>query len=239
MQLDIYSSFAVVAFALVLGALAINHFATTKDKVPEVEIAKIVEQVWFSGGGLIAVILLMLHNCVMFYLYLVATKSAVQEASIGTMWIAGNVLFGVGAIIGRRRTYRVLRGQNPELNELGFSTQLKHGKNHLHDRYERAIPPVGQGDAGPKLEFDPKNNPFGDLPAGSKVETHFERQVAFLPDGTVFGDTDFGPRKFDSFDEWRRFVSLANDLAFPESTNEKIMASSRTEENPKSMQARQ
>jgi hypothetical protein len=114
MQLDIYSSFAVVAFALVLGGLAINHFATTKDKVPEVEIARIVEQVWFSGGGLIAVILLMLHNWLMFYLFFAATKSAVQEASLGTLWIAGNVLFGVGAIIGRRRTYRVLRDQNPD-----------------------------------------------------------------------------------------------------------------------------
>jgi hypothetical protein len=57
-----------------------------------------------------------------------------------------------------------------------------------------------------------KINPFYDLPTGSKVERQFGRQMAFLPDGTVFGETDFGPRNFASFDEWRRFITLGNDF---------------------------
>ena len=52
-----------------------------------------------------------------------------------------------------------------------------------------------------KAPLDP-NNP--DL--FSKVERHFGRRVAFLLDGSVFGDTDSGPRTFNSFEEWRRFV---------------------------------
>jgi hypothetical protein len=57
-----------------------------------------------------------------------------------------------------------------------------------------------------KAPFDPNNpifNPFGVF---SKVEHHFGRRVAFLSDGSVFGDTDSEPRKFNSFEEWRRFI---------------------------------
>jgi hypothetical protein len=71
--------------------------------------------VWFTSGGLIAVLLLVLNNFTMLlWIFVFGTKSAVQEAAIGTMWIAGNVLWGASAIIGRRRTYRVLRDQNPD-----------------------------------------------------------------------------------------------------------------------------
>jgi len=49
-------------------------------------------------------------------------------------------------------------------------------------------------------------DPFDDIPAGSKVEHHFRRRVAFLPDGSVFGVTNDGPRKFGSFEEWQRFI---------------------------------
>ena len=71
------------------------------------EIAFIEERVRFSAGGLVAEVFLILHNvgCLLFFM---GVKSAVQEASVGTIWIAGNVLWGVCAIIGRRKTYRVM-----------------------------------------------------------------------------------------------------------------------------------
>ena len=71
-------------------------------------IATIEERATFSPGGSIAVVFLLLFQ---FGIILAwgSTNSAVQEASLGTIWIAGNVLLGIGAIIGRRRSYRVLR----------------------------------------------------------------------------------------------------------------------------------
>ena len=58
-------------------------------------------------------------------------------------------------------------------------------------------------------KFDPNNpitDPFTNLPAGSQIERHFRRRVAFLPDESVIGETDKGPHKFKNFDEWRRFI---------------------------------
>ena len=49
--------------------------------------------------------------------------------------------------------------------------------------------------------FDPDK-----LPAGSRIERRFKRAVAFLPDGSVIGDTDSGPRQFKSFEEWRHSI---------------------------------
>jgi hypothetical protein len=56
----------------------------------------------------IALVLLLLFQFVMVWAFS-TTKSAVQEASIGTIWITGNILLGIGVIVGRRRTYHVLR----------------------------------------------------------------------------------------------------------------------------------
>jgi len=50
-QLGIFSSVAVVAFFLVIGGVAANYFVTKKDTVSEIEIARIVEHVTFSGGS--------------------------------------------------------------------------------------------------------------------------------------------------------------------------------------------
>jgi hypothetical protein len=57
--------------------------------------------------------------------------------------------------------------------------------------------------------FDPNNpivDPLSNLPVGSRIEHHFRRRVAFLPDGTVIGETDDGARKFKAFEEWRRAI---------------------------------
>ena len=60
-----------------------------------------------------------------------------------------------------------------------------------------------------QIPFDPNNpimDPLSILPAGSRIERHFMRRVAFLPDGMVKGETDSGLRNFKTFEEWRRFI---------------------------------
>jgi cytoskeletal protein CcmA (bactofilin family) len=52
-----------------------------------------------------------------------------------------------------------------------------------------------------RMGFDPDK-----LPVGSRIERRFKRPVAFLPDGSVIGDTDNGPRQFKSFEEWRHAI---------------------------------
>ena len=75
-------------------------------------IATLVEDVRFTTGGALALIGLALFQLGV-VLAFGGMKSAVQEASLGTVWIAINILLGIGVINGRRRTYRVLRDVNP------------------------------------------------------------------------------------------------------------------------------
>jgi hypothetical protein len=79
-----------------------------KTAPPSIEIARIEETVRFSTGGTFALLGLIAVQFLVFAAWSSA-KSAVQEASLGTLWIALNVLLGIGVIVGRRRTYRVLR----------------------------------------------------------------------------------------------------------------------------------
>jgi hypothetical protein len=61
----------------------------------------------------------------------------------------------------------------------------------------------------PSRPFDANNpiyDPLSDLPPGSRIERRFRRRVAFLPDGTVRGETDRGLEDFPSFDDWRRSI---------------------------------
>jgi hypothetical protein len=66
-----------------------------------------------STGGVFAGILLALHNLIMAVGYFTGARGAVQEASIGTIWIAGNVLWGVCVLVGRKRIYVVTREEQP------------------------------------------------------------------------------------------------------------------------------
>jgi hypothetical protein len=52
------------------------------------EIAKIDEVVRFSGGGVAAIVFLVLFQMLMLLLQAVVA-SAVQQAALGTVWIAG------------------------------------------------------------------------------------------------------------------------------------------------------
>ena len=71
---------------------------------PPIEIASIVEHETFSAGGAFAMLLLILSNIVAIFTYALASNILQQNvAMLG--WIGWNILWGVGAIIGRKRTY--------------------------------------------------------------------------------------------------------------------------------------
>ena len=75
---------------------------------PPVEIARITEHVVFSGGGAFAVVMLILFNIVLTITYFEVTNVLQQDVAL-LSWIGWNILWGIGAIIGRRRTYIVHR----------------------------------------------------------------------------------------------------------------------------------
>ena len=75
---------------------------------PPVEIARIVEHQTFSAGGAFAVVLLVVSNLIAVVTY--ASASNILQQNVAMLgWIGWNILWGVGAIIGRKRTYTVFR----------------------------------------------------------------------------------------------------------------------------------
>lgn len=74
----------------------------------QIEIARIEEHSQLTVGGAFAAILLALHNLLM--LRVVIGGGSVRD---GLLWLGGNLLFGLGIAIGRRRSYRVLRAAEP------------------------------------------------------------------------------------------------------------------------------
>jgi hypothetical protein len=77
-------------------------------------IATLEERQSYTGGGAFCLFLLVAFQLLMVMAFFGAAKSAVQEASIGTLWIAGNILLGTGVLAGRKRTYRVMREPPPD-----------------------------------------------------------------------------------------------------------------------------
>jgi sterol desaturase/sphingolipid hydroxylase (fatty acid hydroxylase superfamily) len=79
---------------------------------PPVEIARIVEHQTFSAGGAFAVVLLVVSNLIAVVTY--ASASNILQQNVAMLgWIGWNILWGVGAIIGRKRTYTVFRTPPP------------------------------------------------------------------------------------------------------------------------------
>lgn len=65
---------------------------------------EIRQRVAYTVIGLLSAALLALLNAFML-LALAMETSASRLAAFGTVWIAGNVLFGLGVALGRRSTY--------------------------------------------------------------------------------------------------------------------------------------
>ena len=76
--------------------------------VPPTEIARITEHVVFSVGGTFAVVMLITFNVAIIIAYLSVPNVPQQEVAL-LGWIGWNILWGIAATIGRRRTYIVRR----------------------------------------------------------------------------------------------------------------------------------
>jgi hypothetical protein len=61
-----------------------------------------------TAAGVICFALLILHQLGSFAFFSGA-KSAIQEAAVAAIWIGGNVLWGLGVALGRRRSYVITR----------------------------------------------------------------------------------------------------------------------------------
>lgn len=98
-----------VVVAVLLTAMRWRHIAQPV-KPP---LATIEERISFTAVGIVSLLLLILHNAAV-VIWLAKSTTVIHEAAIGTMWIGGNVLWGLGVALGRRRTYRIDRASDRE-----------------------------------------------------------------------------------------------------------------------------
>lgn len=89
--------------------MAINPYAEPQGPV----IAHLKEHIETTGGGVAAIMMMVIVAMIM-VLAFVADTSAIRGAAYGAVGTALIMLFGVGAILGRRRTYIVYREPPPK-----------------------------------------------------------------------------------------------------------------------------
>lgn len=73
-----------------------------------IEIARLDESTRLSGGGFFCFIMLLLGGVVTL-IGIVLETSAIRSAASGAFWTGWNVLWGIGMLLGQRRTYTVSR----------------------------------------------------------------------------------------------------------------------------------
>ncbi|HZQ11856.1 MAG TPA: hypothetical protein VFB31_03500 [Pseudolabrys sp.] len=113
--------------------------------------------------------------------------------------LGASALLGGALLLAFARVVELLEELNTKLSPIQAIAMALEQK-YSHDAVTRS-----QSDP----TFDPKNpivDPFSSLPVGSRTERHFRRRMAYLPDGTIFGETDDGPRAFQTFEDWRRAI---------------------------------
>jgi hypothetical protein len=106
-----------VVSAVILGATAAMVLAIRQRRQQEEflrvrEVATIVEEIRVTGAGRICWVLLgsiALFSCAVGYYYSVETVA--QQIRLGMLVVVGLFIFGLGAALGRRRTYRVYQHQ--------------------------------------------------------------------------------------------------------------------------------
>lgn len=104
----------MVIAALVVLAAAVYAIRRMRPEKPQMnaEIARIYEEVLTTGGGTFCMIMLVLHQIGALFSFL-KTSSVIQETALAAIWIGGNVLWGLGVALGRRRIYVVTRQAPP------------------------------------------------------------------------------------------------------------------------------
>jgi hypothetical protein len=104
----------------------------------------------------------------------------------------------------------VLRGFPYRVRENGsIEAMMAGGLVHFRDMEQFLAAAEGRDAKAQKPAFNPEHPIVDwvfDLPPGSRIDRKFKRRVAYLPDGTVTGETDSGPKNFKTFEEWRQFI---------------------------------
>ncbi|MBR1280351.1 hypothetical protein [Bradyrhizobium sp. AUGA SZCCT0283] len=91
-------------------ATASRHRSERKAILRDREMAVIAERVETTGGGRLCILLLVLTVIGTVIAYSQAT-TVFQQIQAGVSFIGGCILFGLGAALGRSRTYRVYRSE--------------------------------------------------------------------------------------------------------------------------------
>jgi hypothetical protein len=104
----------VVVVWLVVRKKRADAYGAASAGAPRIEeLALIEETVAFTNSGMVAAALLAVTNLLMVITFF-RVKGAMQQAAVGTVWTAGNVLWGACMLVGRERTYRVIRQLRPD-----------------------------------------------------------------------------------------------------------------------------
>ena len=120
-ELPVAIKFAIafVAVVLFLVGLRVASRFLSKPRADEylqrpspVQIAHMTEHVSFTFGGGFAVAMLILFNIALTITYLTVTNVLQQNVAL-LSWVGWNILWGIGAIIGRRREYIIYRDVVP------------------------------------------------------------------------------------------------------------------------------
>jgi hypothetical protein len=115
--------------------------------------------------------------------------------------LGASALLGGALLVAFARVVELLEDLNTKvapISALALALEQKY-------RPDTSSASAGAGDTS----FDPANpivDPLSNLPDGSRIERHFGRRIAFLPDGTVVGETNDGLRSFKTFEDWRRAI---------------------------------
>jgi hypothetical protein len=82
---------------------------------PLVETGYIKEESSLTAGGALSLVALII-NLIVCGLFASAAQTVFQEIEIGVAFLGGNMLWGLGVAVGRRRTYRTYRyeAEKPE-----------------------------------------------------------------------------------------------------------------------------
>ena len=97
--------------ALVVLAIVVGVWIARRNRAAAFEpdqIALISERVTFSLGGFCAVVLLLVWNVAAACLW-ISQAIVIPETLLAIFWVGGNVLWGIGIIVGRKRAYLVYR----------------------------------------------------------------------------------------------------------------------------------
>lgn len=110
----ILAGFAIIIIGLVLNAMVgARRRREQFDALKQREFAVMVEEVNSTGWGAFCIMMLVLTVLASVFGYNVA-KTVFQQIEAGVTLIAGLILFGLGAALGRRRSYRLYRSEQSQ-----------------------------------------------------------------------------------------------------------------------------